>query len=33
MYGLLAVAAFLLILGCINFVNLTTPTRKLEDAP
>ncbi|MEP6614928.1 MAG: FtsX-like permease family protein [Ginsengibacter sp.] len=24
MYGLLAVAAFLLILGCINFINLTT---------
>src|SRR5213075_1124340 len=24
LYGLLAVAAFLLILGCINFINLTT---------
>src|SRR4030095_14228963 len=24
LYGLLAVAAFLLVLGCINFINLTT---------
>ncbi len=24
MYGLLAVAGFLLMLGCINFINLTT---------
>ena len=24
LYGLLAIAAFLLLLGCINFINLTT---------